>query len=116
LGCLREGVTYESGKFRLERGDGLLLYTDGVPEAANPDGEFYQKSGRFEKLLLQMKRSAGVCDPGRIVEDVRDFAGSDSFGDDITLLYLLREEEGRSRGSAVARRIGGHELADQPSV
>ncbi|HOC26030.1 MAG TPA: SpoIIE family protein phosphatase, partial [bacterium] len=112
----REGVTYESGKFRLEPGDGLLLYTDGIPEAVNPAGEFYSKSGRFEQLLLQMKKSKGMCDPGRIVEDVRDFAGNDSFGDDITLLYLLREEAGRSRGSAVPRRIERRELADKSSV
>jgi len=90
LGCLREGIRYESGTFKLHPGDGLLLYTDGIPEAADPAGEFYQKSGRFEEILLRMNREKGVCDTEMIVADVRDFTRSDLFDDDITLLYLRR--------------------------
>jgi PAS domain S-box-containing protein len=90
LGCLREGVQYTSGSFELHPGDGLLLYTDGIPEAANPAGEFYQKSGRLENLLLEINQEESVCRVEKIVADVRDFTQADPFDDDITLLYLRR--------------------------
>ncbi|HNW60789.1 MAG TPA: SpoIIE family protein phosphatase [bacterium] len=91
LGCLREGVRYTSGAFTLQRGDGLLLYTDGVTEAVNPAGEFYQNSGRFEALLRQLARKERECELQEIVTDVREFTQAESFEDDITLLYLRRE-------------------------
>ena len=35
------GVSYHEGRTRLEPGDLLMLYTDGVTEAAAPDGSFF---------------------------------------------------------------------------
>ena len=91
LGCVREAIPYQVGTFRLEPGDGLLFFTDGITEAVDESGQFYQKSGRLEKLVLEMNRNAAACQLHRIVEDVRDFSHADPFEDDITLLFLHRE-------------------------
>jgi sigma-B regulation protein RsbU (phosphoserine phosphatase) len=37
---LFEETSWKQGEARLNPGDVLLLYTDGVPEACNPSGEF----------------------------------------------------------------------------
>jgi PAS domain S-box-containing protein len=101
LGCVREGITYASGSFFLGRGDGMLLYTDGIPEAVNPAGDFYQKSGRFEQILLRLNNAAKVCDLEEIVADVRDFSESSHFDDDITMLFMRRENgEQKNAGDA----------------
>jgi len=90
LGCLREGVRYTSGIFTLQPGDGLLLYTDGITEAADPEGVFYQNSGRFEALLRRFGREEAGSGLQTIVDDVRAFTSAVHFEDDITLLYLRR--------------------------
>lgn len=91
LGCIREGIRYESGRFQIYPGDNLLFYTDGIPEAVDSAGEFYQKTGRFDEILLRMNKREKACDLEEIVADVQDFSRSDSFEDDITLLCLHRE-------------------------
>ncbi len=91
LGCVRTGISYKSGSFQLNPGDGLLLYTDGIPESADPDGEFYQKSDRFERILLRLNQDYNTCHLDEIVADVQDFTQSNHFDDDITMLFLRRE-------------------------
>ncbi|MBR5577482.1 MAG: serine/threonine-protein phosphatase, partial [Lachnospiraceae bacterium] len=45
-----EGMEYEEGSFRLEKGDTLYLYTDGVNEALNPQEELYGDDRLEENL------------------------------------------------------------------
>lgn len=68
-------------------GDIFLLYTDGVTEAANPDGVEFS-SGRLADLVSQMRgRSAGELNAG-VLEAVNRFAGDSGQTDDITLLTV----------------------------
>ena len=53
LGVAEEGV-YQSRKVILQRGDSLLLYTDGVTEAMNKREELFSE-GRLIKELAEMK-------------------------------------------------------------
>lgn len=67
-------------------GDTLLLYTDGVNEAANEKGEFFGTE-RLENVLAA---SFGVSNPARRVYDaVRAFVGNAEQNDDITMLSLM---------------------------
>jgi sigma-B regulation protein RsbU (phosphoserine phosphatase) len=74
---------------RLERGDVLVAYTDGVTEALDEAGEFYGEA-RFEALL------AGIVDRepsqviGAIAAGVKAYAGNAPAADDTTLLALRR--------------------------
>lgn len=80
-----EDTVYQSARIRLHQGDMLLLYTDGVTEAANCRQELYG-----EQRLLEAVKACGGCPPKellhRIWQDVDAFQkGAEQF-DDITML------------------------------
>lgn len=81
---------FEQGVERLEAGDILVLYSDGVIEATNSHGEEFG-----EHRLVAAVESGGPLerdDPGqirdRILRAVRQFTGSDRLEDDQTLLAI----------------------------
>jgi serine phosphatase RsbU (regulator of sigma subunit) len=62
---VRPDVPYTAAEFRLEKGDVLLLYSDGLPEARNMDGERIEFDG-VSKILTGLDtgnlKSADICD------------------------------------------------------
>jgi len=84
---LFDGSRYVGGSLRLEPGEGILLYTDGVPEANDSPGNEYTEE-RLERTL-EAVRDASVQDVvGRLLGDVREFTGQAPQSDDITALAL----------------------------
>ena len=80
------GVKYKINTIRLEAGDTLFTFTDGLPEARDPNGAFFTDK-RVQKLLQQPSSSAKEM-LDRVVKDVQEYiAEADQF-DDITLLVL----------------------------
>ncbi|HZT80818.1 MAG TPA: SpoIIE family protein phosphatase [Gemmataceae bacterium] len=79
-----KGRAYEPGELRLHPGDCLLLYTDGVSDAANVQGE------RFGMPGIQAAARGGPFGPRalgrRVVEAVEQFAVGRSQHDDITVV------------------------------
>jgi sigma-B regulation protein RsbU (phosphoserine phosphatase) len=78
--------TYEEGTVQLNSGDLVLAYTDGVIEAANPDGEEW----RLEGLLSAAAESAAQC-ADDIVHAIFTFMDEFSQGsqaDDATVAVL----------------------------
>lgn len=64
-------------------GDRLYLYTDGIPEARNVDGELYGEERLLQHFLGQSP------DPfDALIEDVKRFSSDEGQSDDITLLQL----------------------------
>jgi phosphoserine phosphatase RsbU/P len=90
LGILAE-VTFEERTARLEAGDVLVLYTDGVTDAANPA---FQRFGRDRLKLLahayRHQRAEELVET--IAEAVSDFAGDAAQADDITIVVAIRRE------------------------
>jgi sigma-B regulation protein RsbU (phosphoserine phosphatase) len=84
---LERGATFESGTFRLERGDVLVGSSDGVEDAGNERGELYGTE-RAEAALevLRGRDSSAIIEALR--EDIRKFVGEAAPTDDITLLAL----------------------------
>jgi sigma-B regulation protein RsbU (phosphoserine phosphatase) len=86
---LFSGGTYSAAKLRLELGDILVLYTDGVTEARNPADQEYGP----ERLAALLGRSAGMA-PRHIaetcLEDWAAFASSARQADDVTLMVIGR--------------------------
>ena len=82
---LVEGATYQAEKIQLNTGDMLILYTDGVTEAANPQGEQYGWDRLAESL-----HAAGDVSPRRLVAALRsslqDFAAGQPLDDDTTIV------------------------------
>jgi serine phosphatase RsbU (regulator of sigma subunit) len=80
---------------RMERGDQLLLYTDGLTEAQNGDGDEFG----FERLVALASRFAGpttAIEAGRtdllamLRQEVARFAGGRPLDDDLTLALVRR--------------------------
>lgn len=84
-----DGLTYISENARLDIGDVLVMYTDGVNEAFNANFEEYGDT-RMAQLLatLQDKSCREIIDAQ--FADVKAFAGDAPQSDDITLMTLKR--------------------------
>ncbi len=95
IGLLSEEHPYEVTRLRLDEGDTLMLYTDGLTEARRADGEEYGQH-RVERLLA--RRTPGRA-ARQLVRDLRGdldgFLGEASRSDDLTLLALRRTGAGR---------------------
>jgi len=77
----------ETKTLTLNPGSTLLLYTDGVTEARNEQGEFFEDDGLKALVPQLLDRSAqGVCDA--LVEILTDYQGAAPQADDITLLAV----------------------------
>lgn len=87
LGVMEE-FEFQSKKLKMNKGDQLLLYTDGVVEAFNMEETAYSED-RFENFLNE---NAQLPLEGLIKKsfaDVHDFTGSAPQSDDITLLGIM---------------------------
>ncbi|MEZ2240921.1 SpoIIE family protein phosphatase [Microcoleus sp.] len=74
----------------LEPGDGVVLYTDGIPEARNIEQEFYGIERLCEVVSENWHRSAEEIKQATI-DDLRKFMGEEKVIDDITLLVLKQQ-------------------------
>ena len=74
----------EIAEKRLAPGDRLLIYTDGVSEAANEQGEEFGEQ-RLAELLGSAPEMQAAEWPDFILEGARRFAGQE-FQDDVTLV------------------------------
>jgi serine phosphatase RsbU (regulator of sigma subunit) len=80
---------FESGEARVERGDLLALYTDGVTEGANADGELWGDE-RLVGALARLRGRPCAEAAEALVREVRDFEGETGPADDITVLLARR--------------------------
>ena len=76
------GAVYECGHARLAPNDRLLLVTDGVTEAENSTGEFFDNP-RLEEV------AATSCDMEDIFAAISAFRGTTPLTDDCTVVDLL---------------------------
>jgi serine phosphatase RsbU (regulator of sigma subunit) len=96
LGLFAE-AKYQADAVRLQPGDHLVLFTDGVIEALNEAGEEFGRQ-RLEALLRSNAQSATPDILARLQKTVLDFSGSASQHDDITTMILgYREPQVRPR-------------------
>jgi len=84
-------AAYEEGKVLLERGDLLLLYSDGVSEANNAAEEEFGVDRMVEVLRAYRDEPASVV-VEQMVRRIDEFAGAAPQFDDITLMALKRVE------------------------
>lgn len=91
LGLMNTDFPYKSENLILQKGDRLFLYTDGIPEAMNTKGKFYEDTGRFKEIMLDGYKAAKDFIQ-QLVSDVNDFRGDAEQSDDITALYLVKQQ------------------------
>ena len=85
---MMEGPPYQEGVVQLSTGDRLVLYTDGVTEAANAAGEMFGEARLYSLLdaLPSTLSSEGIVD--RVLVGIRAFLDGTEAGDDITVMAL----------------------------
>ena len=82
-----EAMTYRETRNKLEHGDAIYIYTDGVTEATNTQNELFGDTRMVESLnRLKNKKSEEVLQGVR--KDIDEFVGSAPQFDDITMLCL----------------------------
>src|SRR5262249_18344856 len=75
-------ATYESARCQLQPGDRLVLVTDGVTEAENARGDFYEN----ERLEACLGKGASFDD---IFASLTRFCGGTPLNDDCTVVELV---------------------------
>ena len=82
-----EGMKYRAGSMRLEPGDKIFQYTDGVTEATNLKNELYGMN-RLGAILNKVKGGTPNDILPAIKKDIDEFVGDADQFDDITMLCL----------------------------
>ena len=85
-----EDTTWERAEITMLPGDVLVLYTDGVPDAQNLDGDFFKQESLVQVIQEHLGESAEMLQKS-ILDAVYDFVGEAPPFDDITLMVLRRD-------------------------
>lgn len=87
LGIMKTTAPYQEGMVKLERGDVLLMYTDGVSEAMNPESIDFS-----EEALEKVARNSRNLSAGDMIAKIQQALELHTKGspqsDDITMLVL----------------------------
>jgi sigma-B regulation protein RsbU (phosphoserine phosphatase) len=86
---LIEASDFPVNRLRLETGDAVVLYTDGVSEAQDADGAFFGVE-RIVATAASLRHAAAPALTAGLLGAVRAFAGEAPQSDDITILTLRR--------------------------
>ncbi len=77
----------DEGEVQLKEGDRLFLYTDGLPEQVDPQGQHYGETrltaALYDRSLVSLEQTCR-----EVVAEVRRFAGKAGCQDDMTLLGI----------------------------
>jgi len=84
LGAM-SNMTYEKESIKLDRGDLLFLYTDGLSEAENPEGDMYDEE-RVEEFVIRNRDLELGKMVDQLAAEVKEFMNGMERKDDLTIL------------------------------
>ncbi len=87
LGIMKAIVPYQEGEVKLDDGDVLVLFTDGVSEAMNSKGEEFGEN-RLEEIIKENLNESAEVILKIIVDAVKEFSINTTQSDDITLVIV----------------------------
>ena len=92
LGMIK-GTNYAEGKAQLKTGDILVLYSDGMTEAHDADGNLFGAERLHEIVSQYMQDNPDSLSAQQLLDQiysaVRDFSASSSLPDDLTIVVLI---------------------------
>ena len=86
---LLPGVTFREGRAHLDRGDVLVIFTDGVVEAENAAGEELG-DGPLAEVVLRLPRAGAEEIFEALLVEAFQHLGDGKFRDDVTLVVIKR--------------------------
>jgi sigma-B regulation protein RsbU (phosphoserine phosphatase) len=89
FGMFDMGLPFTGEKLRLENGERILLFTDGIPEAMDRDEEEYSDE-KLEEFFVSNVPEDSESFISSLISDVKKFTQDTPQSDDITALYLIR--------------------------
>jgi sigma-B regulation protein RsbU (phosphoserine phosphatase) len=89
IGMADLGLAYDKKKYKVEQGESLLMFTDGITEAMDVEEEMYEDENLENFLLMNRTKPANEFIE-ELIGDVENFVGKAPQSDDITALYLKR--------------------------
>jgi anti-sigma regulatory factor (Ser/Thr protein kinase) len=107
------GMLYEEKETVLQPGDSVLLHSDGVVEAHDPDGEMFGFP-RLKQCVADYPGGGELID--RVLSDLHAHTGPDAEQeDDITMVVLQRSAGAAhvSNGTAPARVLAAFDVASE---
>jgi sigma-B regulation protein RsbU (phosphoserine phosphatase) len=87
LGVMKTMWPYKSEMIKLQQNDVLILFTDGISEAMNKEGEEFSDSA-LEKLALTISSESSEEILRRIQKEVQTFSEGTTQSDDMTLVVV----------------------------
>jgi sigma-B regulation protein RsbU (phosphoserine phosphatase) len=91
FGMLDFGLPYESATIKLEPGQKILFYTDGITEAMNNLNEEYTDE-RLESFFINSNHATANDFINELMNDIKKHTELTPQSDDITALYLIRKK------------------------
>ncbi len=95
LGALK-GAEFQSGELVLEPGDTLVVYSDGVVECRNPEGEEFGLD-RLIAAVPQAKQQSAQGTLMMLLAAVQEFANGYPMSDDMSLTLIQRDTDEPTR-------------------
>jgi serine phosphatase RsbU (regulator of sigma subunit) len=84
-------TTWTRETVQINPGDVLLLFTDGIPDAQNEEGAFFDDESILEVARENIGRLAFEIQ-SEILDRLQQFVGNAPQSDDITLMVLIRDK------------------------
>ena len=89
LGVMSEFKFPDPAPIQLERGDRLLVYTDGITEAKRADGTMFGID-RLGQAVIRHSKLEGQAFVDALYREAMDFSNNAALQDDLTLLSIRR--------------------------
>ncbi|MDD8018569.1 MAG: PP2C family protein-serine/threonine phosphatase [Bacteroidota bacterium] len=87
LGILKTSIPYEEGNVKLNSGDCVILFTDGVSEAMDVSGHDYTEE-RLEQFVKGLRHESARVILEKIKNEIQQYALGAPQSDDITLVVF----------------------------
>ncbi|MBW7888744.1 MAG: PP2C family protein-serine/threonine phosphatase [Bacteroidetes bacterium] len=87
LGIMKAMIPYKEGKIILEQGDSVILFTDGVSEAMNSNGEEYTEE-KLEEIIRGFRHYSAGKILSSITHEITSYTIGAPQSDDITLMVF----------------------------
>ena len=84
---VQENPNFEERRLRLQSGDTLLFYTDGITEAQSKGGEFFG-TDRLRAVFAEQTEAAPQDIIDAVIARLQSFCESRAFSDDVSMVVL----------------------------